>query len=100
MLLSLRIFVYPLQVRGIKTNLVFLDNVLRHPDFLMGEATTSFIEKNSKDLFKTNPASAATATKILEYLANQIVDGPQHPGMRAWHRPAGDAQRLLLDVRQ
>lgn len=45
------------QVRGIKTNIIFLENVLRHPEFLAGESTTSFIEKNAKDLFKTTPSS-------------------------------------------
>ena len=40
------------QVRGIKTNISFLENVLRHPEFQAGEATTFFIEKNSRDLFR------------------------------------------------
>lgn len=32
------------KIRGIKTNLPFLENVLRHPEFLAGDAKTSFIE--------------------------------------------------------
>ena len=39
-------------MRGIKTNISFLENVLRHPEFQAGEATTFFIEKNSRDLFR------------------------------------------------
>jgi pyruvate carboxylase len=39
-------------VRGIKTNIPFLENVLRHPAFLAGAPTTAFIEKYSKELFK------------------------------------------------
>jgi pyruvate carboxylase len=38
-------------VRGIKTNIPFLENVLRHPDFLGGAPTTAFIETHHKDLF-------------------------------------------------
>ena len=39
------------QVRGVKTNTPFLENVLRHPEFLAGAPTTSFIERNAKELF-------------------------------------------------
>jgi pyruvate carboxylase len=39
------------QIRGIKTNIPFLENVLRHPNFLAGAPTTAFIEKYSKELF-------------------------------------------------
>ncbi len=39
-------------MRGIKTNLLFLENVLRHPEFLAGDATTKFIEKHADELFK------------------------------------------------
>jgi hypothetical protein len=47
------------QVRGIKTNLSFLENVLHHPEFLAGNATTKFIEKNAGDLFKVRFWGAA-----------------------------------------
>lgn len=40
-----------LQIRGIKTNIPFLENVLRHPTFLAGDATTAFIEQHSRELF-------------------------------------------------
>jgi hypothetical protein len=39
------------QIRGIRTNLPFLENVLRHPEFLAGQATTFFIEKHARALF-------------------------------------------------
>lgn len=42
---------YRPQIRGIKTNIPFLENVLRHPVFLEGAPTTAFIEKYSKALF-------------------------------------------------
>ena len=40
------------QVRGIKTNIPFLENVFRHPEFVGGQPTTSFIEKNAAELFR------------------------------------------------
>ena len=32
------------RIRGVKTNTPFIQNVLKHPDFLSGQATTAFIE--------------------------------------------------------
>jgi len=34
------------RIRGVKTNIPFLLNVLRHPGFLAGTATTRFIEEH------------------------------------------------------
>ena len=36
---------YEFHIRGVKTNILFLENVLRHPEFLSGTATTSFIDR-------------------------------------------------------
>jgi len=36
---------YEFHIRGVKTNIVFLEHVLRHPEFLSGSATTSFIDR-------------------------------------------------------
>ena len=36
---------YEFHIRGVKTNILFLENVLRHPEFLSGKATTSFIDR-------------------------------------------------------
>ena len=36
---------FEFHIRGIKTNILFLENVLRHPEFLSGKATTSFIDR-------------------------------------------------------
>ena len=38
------------RIRGVKTNIPFLVNVIRHPDFLAGAATTTFID-NTPELF-------------------------------------------------
>jgi len=60
------------QIRGIKTNIPFMENVLRHPVFLAGKATTGFIETYSKDLFKFEGHSNARANKLLLYLADMV----------------------------
>eukprot|EP00798_Chlamydomonas_sp_ICE-L_P008825 gene8825-67_t len=59
------------QIRGIKTNIPFLENVLRHPEFLSGDAKTSFIEKNAAALFNFEGHGALRASQLLSYLAEQ-----------------------------
>ena len=58
-------------IRGVKTNIPFLENVLRHPEFLCGEATTSFIERNPQ-LFQFSSKEGAQASKLLTYLAELV----------------------------
>ncbi|PNH09743.1 Pyruvate carboxylase 1, partial [Tetrabaena socialis] len=69
-----------LSIRGIKTNLPFLENVMRHPEFLSGEATTFFIEKHSRELFNFERHGSLRSSKLLTYLADMVVNGPDHPG--------------------
>jgi pyruvate carboxylase len=61
------------RVRGVKTNIPFLENLIRHPAFARGEATTTFID-NTPDLFRFR-AKRDRATKILSYLGDVIVNG-------------------------
>jgi pyruvate carboxylase len=63
------------RVRGVKTNLPFLMNVITHPDFLAGRVTTRFIDE-TPELFDL-PYRQDRATKLLTYLADVIVNG--HP---------------------
>jgi len=70
---------YEFHVRGVKTNIVFLENVLHHKEFLDGKATTSFIESNP-DLFDFGASGLPHSSKVLTYLAEMIVNGPKHPG--------------------
>ena len=69
---------YEFHIRGVKTNILYLENVLRHPEFLSGEATTSFIERHPA-LFNFS-ADSMQSSKILTYLADVIVNGPRHAG--------------------
>jgi pyruvate carboxylase len=52
-----------------------MENVLRHPVFLNGTATTGFIETYSKDLFKFEGHSNIRANKLLLYLADMVRGG-------------------------
>ncbi len=61
------------RIRGVKTNIPFLMNVVHHPDFKTGQATTRFID-NNPDLLKFT-ARKDRATKLVSYLADTIVNG-------------------------
>jgi pyruvate carboxylase len=61
------------RVRGVKSNIPFLENLIRHPTFMVGEATTTFID-NTPELFHFRPKKDR-GTKILAYLGDVIVNG-------------------------
>ncbi len=61
------------RVRGVTTNIGFLENVLEHPTFSSGQATVSFIDEHP-ELFEI-VQSFDRATKTLRYLANISVNG-------------------------
>jgi len=61
------------RIRGVKTNIPFLLNVIEHPIFQRGEVRVSFIE-NHPELFKLDKPQDRS-TKALNYLADVIVNG-------------------------
>ena len=61
------------RIRGIKTNIPFLENVVNHPEFRAGNVTTSFLDK-TPELFEFTPRKDR-ATKLLTYLGEIIVNG-------------------------
>ncbi len=61
------------RIRGVKTNIPFLENVVNHPDFQAGKATTTFLE-NHPELFRFRPRQDR-ATRLLTYLAEVAVNG-------------------------
>lgn len=65
------------RIRGVKTNIPFLENVVQHPDFLSGNYTTSFID-TKPELFQFAQRQDR-GTKILKYIGSTIVNG--HPGI-------------------
>ncbi|BBY54475.1 pyruvate carboxylase [Mycobacterium koreense] len=62
------------RIRGVATNIPFLQAVLDDPDFQAGHITTSFIEERPALL--TARTSADRGTKILNYLADVTVNTP------------------------
>ncbi|HEX8880749.1 MAG TPA: pyruvate carboxylase, partial [Candidatus Acidoferrum sp.] len=95
------------RLRGVKTNIPFLENVVNHPRFQAGQVTTAFLD-DSPELFRL-PTRADRATKLLSYLGDVILNGnsevkgrqipkefetavvPASPGIRP---PAGTRQLL------
>jgi pyruvate carboxylase len=61
------------RIRGVKTNIPFVENVVNHPKFRAGEVTTSFLE-DYPELFKF-PSRGDRATKVLSYLGDVILNG-------------------------
>lgn len=61
-------------VRGVKTNIPFVTNILAHPTFLAGACHTKFIDE-TPELFEISTARDR-ATKILKYIAQIQVDSP------------------------
>lgn len=70
------------RIRGVKTNLAFLQNVLQHEAFLQGETWTRFLDE-TPELFEIEHGRDR-ATKLLTYLADVIVNG--HPTVRPEQR--------------
>lgn len=69
-----------MRIRGVKTNIPFLINVLNHPTFRAGKCYTTFIEE-TPELFQLTK-SQDRATKILEFLGDKIINfnvGKQKP---------------------
>lgn len=68
-----------MRIRGVKTNIPFLENVITHSEFVKGNATTRMIDV-TPSLFKFK-ARKDRASKILNYLGEVIVNGnPQVKG--------------------
>jgi pyruvate carboxylase len=101
------------RVRGVKTNIPFLLNLLQHPGFRSGRCTTRFVD-DTRELFQFT-ARQDRATKLLSYIADVIVNGNPHvptgiarppstlpdvpgvaplPGRAATGLPAGSRDRL------
>ena len=72
------------RIRGIKTNIPFLENVVNHPAFVAGDVTTSFLAENPA-LFRFSPRRDR-ATRLLNYLGEVIVNG--NPEVAGKPKPA------------
>ncbi|MBL4577750.1 MAG: pyruvate carboxylase, partial [Flavobacteriales bacterium] len=61
------------RIRGVKTNVQFLENIVNHDEFRSGGATVDFIQKR-RELFKFDQR-LDRATKAVKYLGEVIVNG-------------------------
>ena len=61
------------RIRGVKTNIPFLINVLEHPDFQKGDYSVNFIDAHP-ELFNLKPARDR-GTKLMRYIADVTVNG-------------------------
>lgn len=76
------------RIRGVSTNIAFVENLLKHPTFLSNEYTTRFIDETPA-LFDFRKRRDR-ATKILTYIADVTVNG--HPETVGRARPTADAK--------
>jgi pyruvate carboxylase len=95
------------RIRGVKTNIQFLENVVNHPRFQEGAITTSFLD-DTPALFRYAPRRDR-ATRLLNYLGDVIVNGNpevagkakphimEAPTPTADHAPPPPGTRQLLD---
>ena len=72
------------RIRGVVTNLRFLDQLITHPAFAKGDYTTKFID-TTPELFHW-PRKRDRATRILKFIGETIVNGNVETKSRA--RPA------------
>ena len=95
------------RIRGVSTNISFLQAVLDDPDFAAGNLSTSFIDERP-ELFR-GPTSKDRGTKILSWLADVTVNQPNGAQISTVNpseklpmidisapAPAGSRQRLQL----
>ncbi|MFU1477035.1 pyruvate carboxylase [Roseovarius sp. C7] len=72
------------RIRGVSTNISFVENLLKHPTFLSNEYTTKFID-TTPDFFKFSKRRDR-GTKVLTYIADITVNG--HPETEGRPAPA------------
>ena len=61
------------RIRGVKTNLAFLETLINHPRFRSGEVTTSFVDE-TPELLHFAPRRDR-ATRLLSFLGDVLVNG-------------------------
>jgi pyruvate carboxylase len=70
------------RIRGVKTNIQFLINVMDNEEFQAGEATVPFISRNPQLVIPRVGTGKDRATKLVKYLAELLVNG--HPDVKAF----------------
>ena len=80
------------RIRGVATNLTFLEAIINHPSFADNSYTTKFID-STPELF-AQVKRQDRATKLLNYLADVTVNG--HPETRGRPKPNPDAAAPII----
>ncbi len=80
------------RIRGVATNLTFLEAIITHPKFRDNSYTTRFID-STPELFQ-QVKRQDRATKLLTYLADVTVNG--HPEAKDRPRPSEDAANPIV----
>ncbi|WP_298506347.1 pyruvate carboxylase [uncultured Maribacter sp.] len=61
------------RIRGVKTNIAFLNNILQHPTFRNGDVTVNFIQNEPKLFEFIEPKNRVN--KLIQFLGDTIVNG-------------------------
>jgi pyruvate carboxylase len=86
------------RIRGVKTNIPFLENVISEAAFRSGQATTTLID-TTPGLFSFK-ARRDRATKLLNFLGTIIVNGNPHAKGYKPQKPISLAAPMEYDLRQ
>jgi len=76
------------RIRGVATNIAFVENLLKHPVFLANDYSTRFID-TTPELFQF-PRQRDRGTRVLTYIADITVNG--HPETQGRPRPPADVK--------
>ncbi|EHQ8827149.1 pyruvate carboxylase [Enterococcus faecalis] len=82
------------RIRGVKTNIPFLQNVVSYPAFQSGEAKTTFID-NTPELFEF-PRMRDRGNKTMKYIGEVTVNG--FPGIERTEKKYFEAPRVPTDI--
>ncbi|RYH11850.1 pyruvate carboxylase [Tropicimonas sp. IMCC6043] len=80
------------RIRGVATNIAFVENLLAHPMFLNNEYHTKFIDE-TPELFNF-PRRKDRATKLLRYIADITVNG--HPDVAGRPKPPAEVRQVRV----
>lgn len=82
------------RIRGVSTNLAFLENIIGHEKFRNNTYTTRFID-NTPSLFDM-PKRRDRATKLLTYIGDVSVN--EHPDVKGRAMPPADSPEPVVPI--
>ncbi|MGM0212887.1 pyruvate carboxylase [Enterococcus sp. AZ109] len=82
------------RIRGVKTNISFMNNVISHPVFQSGDAKTTFID-NTPELFEF-PRVRDRGNKTMRYISEITING--FPGIEKEKKKFFEAPRMPKDL--